>query len=41
MQRMVKIILSLDSEPKTSHEADAFAVAICHVLAPPLLEVAR
>jgi len=41
VQRMVKIILSLDTEPKTSHEADAFAVAICHALAPRLLEVAR
>ncbi|HET7743232.1 MAG TPA: crossover junction endodeoxyribonuclease RuvC [Gaiellaceae bacterium] len=40
MQRMVKLILALDSEPGTSHEADALAVAICHALAPPLLEVA-
>jgi crossover junction endodeoxyribonuclease RuvC len=39
MQRMVRIILSLDAEPKTSHAADALAVAICHALAPPLLEV--
>ena len=40
MQRMVRLILGLDLEPKTSHEADALAVAICHALAPPLLEVA-
>jgi crossover junction endodeoxyribonuclease RuvC len=39
MQRMVKLILALESEPDTSHEADALAVAICHALAPPLLEV--
>ena len=41
VQRMVKVILALDTEPRTSHEADAFAVAICHALAPPLLEVAQ
>jgi len=41
MQRMVKIILALDAEPTSSHEADAFAVAICHALASPLLEAAR
>ena len=41
MQRMVKIILGLAAEPSTSHEADAFAVAICHALASPLLEAAR
>jgi crossover junction endodeoxyribonuclease RuvC len=41
MQRMVKILLSLDTEPASSHAADALAVAICHALAPPLLEVAR
>ena len=41
MQRMVKMILGLDAEPSSSHEADAFAVAICHALAPPLAEVAR
>jgi crossover junction endodeoxyribonuclease RuvC len=38
VQRMVRIILHLESEPSTSHEADALAVAICHALAPPLLE---
>ncbi|HUF01790.1 MAG TPA: crossover junction endodeoxyribonuclease RuvC [Gaiellaceae bacterium] len=41
MQRMVKLILSLDEEPESSHEADALAVAICHALAPPFAEVAR
>jgi crossover junction endodeoxyribonuclease RuvC len=41
VQRMVKLVLGLDEEPETSHEADALAVAICHALAPPLVEVAR
>ncbi len=41
VQRMVKLILGLDAEPGSSHEADALAVAICHALAPPLVEVAR
>ena len=41
MQRMVKLILGLDDEPRTSHEADAFAVAICHALGSPLVEAAR
>jgi crossover junction endodeoxyribonuclease RuvC len=41
VQRMVKLILGLEAEPGSSHEADALAVAICHALAPPLLEVAR
>ena len=36
MQRMVKVILGLDAEPRSSHEADAFAVAICHALGSPL-----
>ncbi len=40
MQRMVKLILGLDAEPDSTHAADALAVAICHALAPPLLEVA-
>jgi crossover junction endodeoxyribonuclease RuvC len=40
VQRMVKMILVLDSEPTPSHAADALAVAICHALAPPLLRVA-
>jgi crossover junction endodeoxyribonuclease RuvC len=40
MQRMVRIILALEREPESTHAADALAVAICHALAPPLLEVA-
>ena len=36
--RMVRVILALDAEPRTSHEADALAVGICHALAPPLLK---
>jgi crossover junction endodeoxyribonuclease RuvC len=40
IQRMVKLVLGLDATPATNHEADALAVAICHALAPPLLEVA-
>jgi crossover junction endodeoxyribonuclease RuvC len=40
MQRMVKIILNLDAEPDSTHAADALAVAICHALAPPLVEIA-
>jgi len=39
MQRMVKMILALPEVPKPHHAADALAVAICHALAPPLLEV--
>jgi crossover junction endodeoxyribonuclease RuvC len=38
MQRMVKTILALDEVPRPNHAADALAVAICHVLAPPLLK---
>jgi crossover junction endodeoxyribonuclease RuvC len=38
MQRMVKLILGLEAEPRSEHAADALAVAICHALAPPLLE---
>ena len=38
MQRMVKAILALDALPTPHHAADALAVAICHALAPPLLE---
>ncbi len=37
MARMVRLVLGLDAEPATSHEADALAVAICHALAPPRL----
>jgi len=38
MQRMVKTLLGLPEPPKPHHAADALAVAICHALAPPLLE---
>jgi crossover junction endodeoxyribonuclease RuvC len=41
MQRMVRLILGLEAEPRSSHAADALAVAICHALASPLLEVTR
>ena len=41
MQRMVKLILALEVEPRSSHEADAFAVAICHALGSPLQGMAR
>jgi crossover junction endodeoxyribonuclease RuvC len=37
VQRMVRAMLALDSEPTPTHAADALAVAICHALAPPLL----
>ena len=37
VQRMVKVILSLDEIPRPAHAADALAVAICHALASPLL----
>ncbi len=37
---MVRTILSLDVELRTSHEADALAVAICHALMPPLARMA-
>jgi crossover junction endodeoxyribonuclease RuvC len=40
IERMVKIVLGLETAPGSSHEADALAVAICHALAPPLLEAA-
>ena len=40
VSRMVKMLLSLDSEPSTSHAADALAVAICHVSMPPLARIA-
>jgi crossover junction endodeoxyribonuclease RuvC len=38
MQRMVRLVLGLGSDPATSHEADALAVAICHALAPRPVE---
>jgi crossover junction endodeoxyribonuclease RuvC len=40
VQRMIRTILSLPSEPATTHEADALAVAICHALLPPLARIA-
>ena len=40
VQRMVKTILALPARPKTTHEADALAVAICHALMPPLARLA-
>jgi crossover junction endodeoxyribonuclease RuvC len=41
VQRMVKLVLGLDAEPGSSHEADALAVAICHALAPSVAGAAR
>ena len=41
VQRMVCMILKPDTEPATSHAADALAVAICHALASPLVRIAR
>jgi crossover junction endodeoxyribonuclease RuvC len=38
VQRMVQAILRLKAAPASSHEADALAVAICHAMAPPLLQ---
>jgi len=38
VQRMVQILLSLPKPPTPDHAADALAVAICHVLASPLLK---
>ena len=40
VQRMVRSILALPALPTPNHAADALAVAICHALAPPLLELA-
>jgi crossover junction endodeoxyribonuclease RuvC len=40
VQRMVRLVLSLDAPPRPSHAADALAVAVCHALAPPLLRAA-
>jgi Holliday junction resolvasome RuvABC endonuclease subunit len=37
----VQLILGLEAEPRTTHEADALAVAICHALGSPLLEATR
>ncbi len=38
--RMVRMLLGLEQEPATSHEADALAVAICHAMTPPLARMA-
>jgi crossover junction endodeoxyribonuclease RuvC len=40
VSRMVRTLLRLDAPPRTTHEADALAVAICHALAPPLIRLA-
>jgi crossover junction endodeoxyribonuclease RuvC len=40
VQRMVQAILRLKVPPASAHEADALAVAICHAMAPPLLQAA-
>ena len=37
--RMVQALLGLEAPPKPDHAADALAVAICHALASPLLEL--
>jgi crossover junction endodeoxyribonuclease RuvC len=39
VQRMVKLLLGI--EVPNQHAADALAVAVCHVLAPPLPRAAR
>jgi crossover junction endodeoxyribonuclease RuvC len=39
MQRMVKMLLALPDLPKPHHAADALAVAICHALSPPLMQL--
>ncbi|SEH14224.1 crossover junction endodeoxyribonuclease RuvC [Thermoleophilum album] len=38
VQRMVKALLALASEPRPDHAADALAVAICHAQHAPLRE---
>ena len=40
VQRMVRAILALKTDPTPHHASDALAVAICHALAPPLLRIA-
>lgn len=40
VQRMIALMLSLEAQPRTSHESDALAVAICHALMPPLARIA-
>ena len=39
VQRMVKAILRLEDDPTPHHAADALAVAICHALASPILDL--
>jgi crossover junction endodeoxyribonuclease RuvC len=38
VQRMVKMLLGLAELPQPDHASDALAVAICHLVRPPLLE---
>ncbi len=38
VERMVQAILRMTSPPGSTHASDALAVAICHAMAPPLLE---
>jgi crossover junction endodeoxyribonuclease RuvC len=38
VQKMVRVILGLAEPPSPTHAADALAVAICHALAPRLLQ---
>jgi crossover junction endodeoxyribonuclease RuvC len=38
VQQMVRVMLGMTDLPKSTHEADALAVALCHTLAPPLLK---
>jgi crossover junction endodeoxyribonuclease RuvC len=40
VQRMVQAMLGMKAPPASHHAGDALAVAICHALAPPLLELA-
>ncbi len=40
VQQMAKVLLGLGTTPTPTHAADALAVAICHALAPPLLQLA-
>jgi crossover junction endodeoxyribonuclease RuvC len=40
VQQMAKAILGLEATPTPTHAADALAVAICHALASPLLQLA-
>jgi crossover junction endodeoxyribonuclease RuvC len=40
VSRMVRMLLALESEPETTHAADALAVAICHATMPPLARLA-